>query len=220
MGSSPRYHIRRAMKLLYVAIAGLAAISEVQGGRNRCNRRCQRKKDRSWLCPGVQLGNLRHPDDDAETARLEALNAVDPLELCAEADAKCASAVELTSPSQCDSESAKNAMYCMISSGMCAVARGEEEEVGVQGQRNHGNSDASAISAYTSQMGQAYFSMVPEAQEQKEEEEEAENKPGTELADGKRKLHYIKITPEIKKAFAQTTGGVWNIVVSGGPEYC
>ena len=214
------------MKLLYVAIAGLAAVSEVQGRRSRCNRRCQRKKDRSWLCPGVQLGNLRHPDadaettcriDDAETARLEALNAVDPLELCAEADAKCANAVELTSPSQCDSESAKNAMYCMISSGMCEVARGEEEE-GIQGQRNYGNSDASAIADYTSIMGQAYFSMMPEAQEQ--EEEEAEEKTGMELTEGQRKMHYLKITPEIKKAFAQTTGGVWNIVVSGGPEYC
>lgn len=106
----------------------------------------------------------------------------------------------------------------MISSGMCEVARGNEEEVGVQGQRNF-NGD-SGVAAFTSQMGNMFYKVAVQEAQEEEEEEEAGSKNETSLAEGQRKMHYIKITPEIKKAFAQTTGGVWNIVVSGGPEYC
>jgi len=106
---------------------------------------------------------------------------------------------------------------------MCEVIHDPEDDV--QGQRSQrGNEPARQITpAGLSQMEQLLASAMEDRLPEQPKVEEAKVGPtdglSQEVTRGD-KTYYLKITPEIRQAFAKTTGGVWNIVVSGGPEYC
>lgn len=232
------------MKLVYVTIAGLAlSLSGVEAGPSRAwkkrmcakgfKKHCPKNKNVDNTCTDAQsfLGTIISNDNRSEEEILAAQDAALETmlswshgeERCAQAQMESALIMNAGArlSGECNEQATKES-GTMLVAALCDLAN-----TGCDGEGCHATRSAQVAEAaiakeqFVSLHIASNMGVLPaEDKETIVAVEAAVSEDGPGSPRSKAMAKQVNKNQEFKKAIADSSGDVWNVVVSGGPEYC